>query len=76
MQEKFEAAKKDLFLVFVHLEMAYFRLPREAIRWVLRSQKAPECLIALVTALYSNARSRVRTLAGTSNEFGIGVRVH
>ena len=26
--------------------------------------------------LYSNARSRVRTLAGTSDEFGIGVGVH
>ena len=36
----------------------------------------PECLIALVMALYSDARSRVRTLAGTSDEFGIGLRVH
>ena len=36
----------------------------------------PECLIALVMALYSNARSRVRTLAGTSDEFGIGMGVH
>ena len=36
----------------------------------------PEHLIALVMALYSNARSRVRTLAGTSDEFGIGVGVH
>ena len=32
----------------------------------------PERLIALVMALYSNARSRVSTLAGTSDEFGIG----
>ena len=36
----------------------------------------PEHFIALVMALYSNVRSRVRMLAGTSDEFGIGVRVH
>ena len=28
-----------------------------------------------VMALYSNARSRVRTLVGTSGEFGVGVEV-
>ena len=42
----------------------------------LRLQKVPERLIALVMALYSNARSRVRTLAGTSDEFGKEVGVH
>ena len=33
-------------------------------------------LIALVMALYSNVRSRVRTLTGTSDEFRMGVGVH
>ena len=33
----------------------------------------PECLITLAMALYSNATSRVKTLADTSDEFGIGV---
>ena len=33
----------------------------------------PNHLLALVMALYSNAISRVRTLAGTSDEFEIGV---
>ena len=73
---KFGAKKKELFLTFVDLEKAFDRVPREAIRWALRRQKVPERLIALVMALYSNARSRVRTLAGTSDEFGIGMGVH
>ena len=51
-------------------------MPRETIQWALRRQKVPEHLIVLVMALYSNARSRVRTLAGISDEFGIGVGVH
>ena len=32
--------------------------------------------MALVMALYSNARSRVRTLVGTSDECGVGMGVH
>ena len=51
-------------------------MPREAIRQALRRQEVPECLIVFDTALYSNVRSRVRTLAGTSDGFGIAVRVH
>ena len=36
----------------------------------------PERPITLVMALYSNAKAGVRTLAGTSDAFGIGVGVH
>ena len=46
------------------------------IQWASRRQKVPQCLTALVMVLNSNARSRVRTLGGTSLEFGIGVGVH
>ena len=42
----------------------------------LETSKSAKCPIALVMALCSNARSRVRTLADTSDEFGIGVGVH
>ena len=58
------------------LMLAFDRVTREAIQCALRLQKVSEHLIALVMALYSNARSRVRTLAGTSDEFGTGVGVH
>ena len=76
LQEKFGAKKKELFLAFVDLEKAFDRVLREAIRWAMRRQKVPERLIALVMTIYSNAMSRVRTVAGTSDEFGIGVGVH
>ena len=68
--------RREIFLVFVHLEKAFDCVPREEIQLVLKCQKVSERLIALVVPLYSNARSRVRTLAGTSDEFGIGVGVH
>ena len=76
MQEKFGAKKKELFLAFVDLEKDFDRVPREAIRWASRRLKLPERLITLGMALYSNAESRVRTRAGTSDEFGIEVGVH
>ena len=45
LQEIIGAKKKKLFLVFVDLEKAFDRVPREAIRWALRCQKVPEHLI-------------------------------
>ena len=65
------AKTKELFIVFVDLEKGFDCMPREVIQLALRHEKVP-----LVMALYSNARSRVRTLASTSDEFGIGVGVH
>ena len=61
--------------VFVDLEKSFDHVLKEAIQWVLRHQKVPECPIALFMALYCNARSRVRTLAGTPGEFVIEVGV-
>ena len=39
-------------------------------------QRVPERLINLVMALYKDAKSRVKTVAGTSHEFEIRVGVH
>ena len=39
LQEKFRAKKKELYLVFVDLEKAFGRVPREAMRWALRCKK-------------------------------------
>ena len=76
MQETFGAKKKELFLTFVDLEKTTDHVPREAIQWDLRRQDVPERLIALVMALYSNTMSRIRSLAGTSDKFGIEVGVN
>ena len=58
------------------LEKVFDRVPREAIVWALRRHNVPERLITLVVALYLNSRSKVKALAGTSEEFKIGVGVH
>ena len=76
VQEKYAAKKRKLFHVFVDLEKAFDRVPREIITWALRRQKVPERLIDMVMALYVNSKSRVKTKAGISEAFEIKVGVH
>ena len=76
LQEKYRKKRKRLYHIFVDLEKAFDRIPRAAIRWALRRQRVPERLITQVMALYSGARSRVRTIAGLSEEFEMRVGVH
>jgi hypothetical protein len=76
VQERYLEKKKMLYHVFVDLEKAFDRVPRETISWALRRQGVPESLVNQVMALYVGTRSRVKTMAGTSEEFDIGVGVH
>ena len=75
LQEKF-SEKKKLYHVFVDLEKAFDRVPRKVIEWSLRRQKVPERLVATVMSLYVESRSKVKTVAGTSDSFNIQVGVH
>ena len=68
--------ENKLFHIFVDLEKAFDRVPREVIAWAIRRQGVPERLISCIMSLYVESRSRVRTLAGTSGEFDITVGVH
>ena len=77
LQEKYSDKRERLYHTFVDLEKAFDRVPRQAIRWALRRQRVvPERLIEQVMALYKGTRSRVRTVAGISEEFEIKVGVH
>ena len=76
LQEKFIEKKKKLYHVFVELEKAFDRVPRKAIEWALRRQKVPERLMTAVMSLYVESRSRVKTVAGTSEAFEIRVELH
>ena len=51
-------------------------MPREVIEWALRRQRLPEKLVQMVMLLYDGTTSRVKTVAGKSEKFKIGVGVH
>ena len=76
LQEKFSEKKKKVYCTFVNLEKAFDRVPRKAIEWALRRQKVPERLMTAVMSLYVESRSRVKTVAGTSEAFEIRVELH
>ncbi len=76
LQEKYNQKKKNLYHIFVDLEKAFDRVPREVIEWALRKKEIPERMIRAIMALYVDTTSKVKTTAGISEEFGIGVGVH
>lgn len=76
LQEKYCQKKKKLYHIFVDLEKAFDRVPRTMIEWALRKQRVPQRLVTAVMALYQGTKSKVKALAGESDEFEIGVGVH
>ena len=76
LQEKYLQNKKELYHIFVDLEKAFDKVPREAIAWALRRQLVPEYLINAVMGLYINSSSQVRSAGGLSDKFTINVGVH
>ena len=61
------------------MEKTFNRLPRELVAWALRRKGITEGIAEVIMALYVETKSRVRrlrTVAGTSEEFSIEVGVH
>ena len=46
------------------------------IEWVLRRKMVPERMVKAIMALYVETKTRVKTIAGISQDFDIGVGVH
>lgn len=76
LQEKFIAKKKQLHHLFVDLEKAFDRVPREIVKWALRRQHIPEKLVRLAMATYESAKTVVKSRVGVSDELDITVGVH
>ena len=76
LQEKYLQNKQRLYHIFVDLEKAFDKVPRQSIAWALRRQMVPEWLVEAVMGLYVNSVSRVRFAGGLSEEFPIRVGVH
>ena len=76
LQEKYLAANKRLYMVFVDLEKAFDRVPRKVIWWALRKLDVEEWIVRLVQGTYANAQSHVHDGEGYSEEFEVKVGVH
>ena len=76
IQEKYLEKRKELHMVFVDLEKAYDRIPRDLIWWSLRKRGLEEHYITVIWDMYERSKTKVRTLTGSTKEFHIDVGLH
>uniref|UniRef100_A0A8D8SH78 Craniofacial development protein 2 n=2 Tax=Cacopsylla melanoneura TaxID=428564 RepID=A0A8D8SH78_9HEMI len=66
MIEKYQEKKKDLHFVFIDLEKAYDRVPREEIWSCMRKKGVPEKYVRLVQDMYAGAKTKIRSSVGVT----------
>ena len=74
--EKHRDAHVDLNLVFIDLEKAFDRVPRDLIWVALRAHNVPETYIRMIQDTYDRATTKVRCTSGESADFPVKVGVH
>ena len=73
LREKFRAKNKKLF---VDLEKAFNRVPREVIRFALRQKGVPEYLVNEIMSLYKGCKTVLSVDWELSSSFSVKVGVH
>jgi Reverse transcriptase (RNA-dependent DNA polymerase) len=63
--------KKDLHIIFIDLEKAYDKVPRNIMWWMLEKKRVPSKYISLIKDMYTNVVTSVRACDGKSDEFPI-----
>ena len=76
LQEKCREKNKDLHMVFVDLEKAFDRIPRDLIWWCLRKKGVPEEYVNIVQDMYRSGKTQVVTQNGETEYFPIEVGLH
>ena len=76
VMELYREKKKDLHMVFIDLEKAYDRIPRNVVWWALDNHKVPTKYVWLIKDMYNNVVTRVRTSDGDTDDFSIRIGLH
>ena len=75
MMEKWREGQKELHCMFIDLEKAYDRVPREEL-CVCVKLGVPECYVEFIQDMYKGARTSVRSAAGLTEDFEVRVGLH
>jgi hypothetical protein len=76
LMERYREQKKDLHMVFIDLEKAYDKIPRNVMWWALEKHKVPAKYITLIKDMYDNVVTSVRTSDGDTDDFPIKIGLH
>ena len=76
VMERYREQKKDLHMVFIDLEKAYDKIPRNIMWWALKKHKVPTKCVTLIKDMYNKVVASVRTTNGDTSDFPINIGLH
>ncbi|KAK3533407.1 hypothetical protein QTP70_019486, partial [Hemibagrus guttatus] len=76
LMEKYRDGQRELHCVFVDLEKAYDRVPREELWYCMRKSGVAEKYVRVVQDMYERSRTVVRCAVGQTEEFNAEVGLH
>ncbi|KAK3566533.1 hypothetical protein QTP86_034036 [Hemibagrus guttatus] len=76
LMEKYRDGQRELHCVFVDLEKAYDRVPREELWYCMRKSGVAEKYVRLVQDMYARSRTVVKCAVGQTEEFKVEVGLH
>ncbi|KAK3542583.1 hypothetical protein QTP86_031285, partial [Hemibagrus guttatus] len=76
LKEKYKDGQRELHCVFVDLEKAYDRVPREELWYCMRKSGVAEKYVRVVQDMYERSRTVVRCAVGQTEEFKVEVGLH
>ena len=63
-------------MVFIDLEKAYDKVPRDLIQWALAKKCATKRYIEMIQDMYNGAMTTVMTVVGKTSDFSITVGLY
>ncbi|KAK3508701.1 hypothetical protein QTP70_004255 [Hemibagrus guttatus] len=76
LMEKYRNGQRELHCLFVDLEKAYDRVPREELWYCMRKSGVAEKYVRVVQDMYERSRTVVRCAVGQTEEFKVEVGLH
>ena len=76
LMEKYREGQKELHCVFVDLEKAYDKVPREEVWYCMRKSGLAEKYVRIVQDMYNDSTTAVRCAVGVTEGFEVKVGLH